>query len=105
MNKIMEYMYFGLPVVAYDLTETRLSAGPAADYAQANEENDLARRIAGLLDDPERREQMGSVGRGRLRTKLAWEHSAPVLLAAYDQLRPGRNMATNGASHAPVRRR
>jgi glycosyltransferase involved in cell wall biosynthesis len=105
MNKIMEYMYFGLPVVAYDLTETRLSAGPAADYAQANEEHDLARRIAKLLDDPERRAQMGSVGRERLRTKLAWEHSVPVLLAAYDQLRPGRNLATNGAPRAPVRQR
>ena len=105
MNKIMEYMCFGLPVVAYDLTETRLSAGPAADYAQANEEHDLARRIAKLLDDPERRAQMGSVGRERLRTKLAWEHSVPVLLAAYDQLRPGRNLATNGAPRAPVRQR
>ena len=30
MNKIMEYMFFGLPVVAYDLTEHRVSAGPAA---------------------------------------------------------------------------
>ena len=105
MNKIMEYMHFGLPIVAYDLTETRLSAGPAADYAQANEEHDLARRIGGLLDDPERRAQMGSVGRERLRTKLAWEHSVPVLLAAYDQLLPGRSMATNGATHAPVRQR
>ena len=27
MNKVMEYMYFGLPVVAYDLHETRVSAG------------------------------------------------------------------------------
>jgi glycosyltransferase involved in cell wall biosynthesis len=105
MNKIMEYMYFGLPIVAYDLTETRLSAGPAADYAQANEERDLARRIAGLLDDPERRAQMASVGRERLRTKLAWEHSVPALLAAYDQVLPGRNTATNGAAHAPVRQR
>ena len=30
MNKTLEYMAFGLPVVAFDLTETRVSAGPAA---------------------------------------------------------------------------
>jgi glycosyltransferase involved in cell wall biosynthesis len=29
MNKVIEYMYFGLPVVAYVLWETRVSAGPA----------------------------------------------------------------------------
>jgi glycosyltransferase involved in cell wall biosynthesis len=86
MNKIMEYMYFGLPIVAYDLTENRLSAGPAAVYAEANQERDLARHIAGLLDDPARQEQMGAVGRERLRNQLAWEHSAPVLLAAYRRL-------------------
>ncbi len=88
MNKIMEYMYFGLPIVAYDLTENRLSAGPAAVYAEANRERDLARCIACLLDDAERRAQMGLVGRERLRTQLAWEHSAPVLLAAYQRLLP-----------------
>ncbi len=29
MNKVIEYMYFGLPVVAFDLHETRVSAGEA----------------------------------------------------------------------------
>ena len=33
MNKIMEYLYFGLPVVGYELTENRVSAGPAALFA------------------------------------------------------------------------
>ena len=31
---------------------------------------------------------MGEAGRERVRTVLAWEHSAPVLLAAYDRLWP-----------------
>jgi glycosyltransferase involved in cell wall biosynthesis len=30
MNKIMEYLFFGLPMVGYDLTENRVSAGQAA---------------------------------------------------------------------------
>jgi glycosyltransferase involved in cell wall biosynthesis len=86
MNKIMEYMYFGLPIVAYDLTENRLSADAAAVYAEANREHELARSIAELLDDPTRGAQMGAIGRRRLSDHLAWEHSAPILLAAYQRL-------------------
>jgi glycosyltransferase involved in cell wall biosynthesis len=84
----MEYMFFGLPIVAYDLAENRVSAGRAALYAEPNRERELARRIAKLLDDPARRRRMGWEGRERVRTVLAWEHSAPVLLAAYDRLWP-----------------
>jgi glycosyltransferase involved in cell wall biosynthesis len=91
MNKIMEYMFFGLPVVGYELTENRFSAGEAAVFATPNSERDLARRIADLLDDPARREQMGRVGRERVRSVLAWEYSAPVLLAAYERLWPARD--------------
>jgi glycosyltransferase involved in cell wall biosynthesis len=35
--KVMEYMAFELPVVAFDLKETRLSAGDAAVYVTPNE--------------------------------------------------------------------
>jgi hypothetical protein len=31
---------------------------------------------------------MGRAGQDRARSVLAWEHSAPVLLAAYDRLWP-----------------
>ena len=86
MNKVMEYMFFGLPVVAYDLTETRVSADGAAVYAEPNSERSLAAEIDTLLDDPERRRRMGTVGRDRVRTALAWEYSAPILLEAYEQL-------------------
>jgi glycosyltransferase involved in cell wall biosynthesis len=88
MNKIMEYQFFGLPIVGYDLTENRVSAGPAALFAEPNHEHELARCIAELLDDPARRQAMGSAGQDRVRSVLAWEHSAPVLLAAYDRLWP-----------------
>ncbi len=37
MNKTMEYMAFALPVVAFDLRETRVSAGDAAVYATPND--------------------------------------------------------------------
>ena len=85
MNKIIEYMYFGLPIVCYDLKEARVSAGDAALYVEANDEGALARGIARLIGDPEKRETMRRYGMERLRTRLAWEFSVPPLLAAYQK--------------------
>ncbi len=88
MNKIMEYMYFGLPIVAYDLTEGRYSAQGAAVYVEPNCEAALAEGIDQLLDDREKREVMSDYGMRRLRDHLAWEHSEPRLLAAYGRICP-----------------
>jgi glycosyltransferase involved in cell wall biosynthesis len=86
MNKIMEYMFFGLPIVAFDLAETRASAADAAVYAMANDHRELARCVASLLDDRARRQAMSSSGQRRVRDALAWEYSEPPLLAAYEQV-------------------
>ncbi len=86
MNKVMEYMALGKPIVQFDLTEGRVSAQGAALYADKNDERDLARRIVYLLDRPELRAQMGAIGRQRVKCKLAWEHEVPNLLRAYNAL-------------------
>ncbi len=86
MNKIMEYMFFGLPIVAFDLAEAHVSAQEAAVYAAPNSVDELGKRIAELLDDPERRRRMSAYGKRRLRDELAWEHSAPHLLDAYGRV-------------------
>ena len=86
MNKIMEYMFFGLPIVSYDLTEHRVSAQDAAIYAESNSEAALAEEVAKLLDDPETRKQMSEYGSHRVREKLVWQHSVPPLLTAYDAI-------------------
>jgi glycosyltransferase involved in cell wall biosynthesis len=85
MNKIIEYMFFGLPIVCYDLAEARVSAGEAALYVEANNETALARGILRLIGDPARCAQMREYGMERLRGKLAWEFSVPPLLTAYDR--------------------
>jgi glycosyltransferase involved in cell wall biosynthesis len=90
MNKVLEYMFFGLPVVAYDLRETRVSAGDAGLYVEPNQERALAEGIARLLDDADRRAEMGRVGQLRVKETLAWNHSVPALLAAYDRVSPKR---------------
>ncbi len=86
MNKIMEYMALGKPVVQFDLTEGRVSAQQASLYAKPNDAIDLANKILELLADPVKRQQMGSFGRERVENELAWHHEAPKLLAAYEHL-------------------
>lgn len=86
MNKILEYMALGLPVVQYDLTEGRRSAAEASVYAEPNNPVDLASRIEELLDDVDARQNMAKVGQARLRDELEWRHQAPKLLSVYSQL-------------------
>jgi glycosyltransferase involved in cell wall biosynthesis len=86
MNKIMEYMALGKPIVQFDLTEGRFSAQDASLYARRNDAQDMGLKIVELLDDPERRQKMGQFGRWRVEHQLEWRYEAPKLLAAYEQL-------------------
>jgi glycosyltransferase involved in cell wall biosynthesis len=88
MNKILEYMACGRPIVAYDLREHRCSAGEAALYARPNCEDDLAAQIAKLLDDPGLRLRMGELGRRRFLESMSWEHNRGELLRAYEAICP-----------------
>jgi glycosyltransferase involved in cell wall biosynthesis len=83
MNKIMEYMAFGKPIVQFEVTEGRVSAGEASVYARANDPVDLAEKIATLIDDPDRCARMGEIGVARVRDLWSWEHQVPRLIAAY----------------------
>jgi len=86
MNKVMEYMALGKPIVQFDLTEGRFSAQRASLYARKNDAVDFAKKIVELLDDPAQRAAMGAFGRRRVEEQLEWRHEAPRLLAAYDAL-------------------
>lgn len=86
MNKIVEYMAMGLPIVSFDLKESRHSAQDAAVYARPNDEREFGDLIVGLMDDPDRRAQMSATGRQRMAEALCWEHSKRHLVAAYDGL-------------------
>lgn len=86
MNKIMEYMALGKPIVQFDLTEGRVSAQDASLYARRDDPIDLAQKILELLDCPQKREQMGEYGKTRVQNQLAWEFEEPKLLQAYERL-------------------
>jgi glycosyltransferase involved in cell wall biosynthesis len=86
MNKIMEYMALGKPMVQFDLAEGRFSAQGASLYARRNDAADLAAKLLELLGDPQRRRAMGALGRRRVLEELEWRHEVPKLLAAYEAL-------------------
>src|SRR5580692_1429970 len=89
MNKIIEYMAFGRPIVAFDLLEHRRSAESAAVYVQGNDDAALGHAIRELLLDGDRRQVMSEFGRARFREVLAWENSEQQLIATYRHLLDG----------------
>jgi glycosyltransferase involved in cell wall biosynthesis len=89
MNKTMEYMAFELPVVAFDLRETRVSAGDAGVYVEPNDVEKYAAAIVELMDDEPRRSRLGRLGRARVERELAWSHQQRAYLGVYQRLTSG----------------
>lgn len=104
--KIAEYMAMEKPIVAYDLVETRFTAGDAAVYVRSGDGKGYAAAVISLLDDPARRASMGRIGSDRVKTRFQWEHQKVHLLHAYDHVlrqargdrgSPGRGSSPNGS--------
>jgi glycosyltransferase involved in cell wall biosynthesis len=102
MNKTMEYMAFGLPVVAFDLKETRVSAEGAASYVPSGDVAAYARAIVELLDDDDKREVMGREGRRRIEDELAWSYQRDAYVDVYDTL-VGRTRTTPAPHQQVIR--
>jgi glycosyltransferase involved in cell wall biosynthesis len=98
MIKIPEYLAMGCPVVSYDLTESRVSAGDAAVFVTPGDHAGLGAALDALLDAPGRRAAMAATGQAAVRDTLAWQHQVPALLAAYE-----RAVASAGGTPAPPR--
>jgi glycosyltransferase involved in cell wall biosynthesis len=86
MNKVVEYMAMGKPIVAFDLHEVRDTARGAGLYIESNDPEAFGDQILKLLDSPETRQRMGEVGLQRFNDTLAWEHQEERLVKAYDHL-------------------
>ena len=75
MNKTMEYMAFGLPVVAFDLAETRVSAADAAVYVRPNDVEELRPRRSSTSSTTRRRvPRWVATAASASSSDLAWEH-------------------------------
>jgi glycosyltransferase involved in cell wall biosynthesis len=89
MNKTMEYMSYALPVVAFDLTETRVSAGGAACYVDPLAPGCVelfARTVARLLKDLGTRAEMTVAARRRAEHILDWLPQRRAYVGVYDAL-------------------
>ncbi|WP_439374657.1 glycosyltransferase family 4 protein [Bradyrhizobium sp. DASA03120] len=93
MNKVLEYMTLGKPIVQFELTEGRFSAGDASVYAKPNDPIDFAEKLLALLDDPRACARMGAIGRTSIEERFAWSYEAPKLLQAYSRALDERERA------------
>ncbi|SDI99132.1 Glycosyltransferase involved in cell wall bisynthesis [Frankineae bacterium MT45] len=72
MNKTMEYMAYCLPVISFDLVETRVSAAESAIYLPSGDLAAFAAAWELLLDDPAERARRGALARTRVAAELDW---------------------------------
>jgi glycosyltransferase involved in cell wall biosynthesis len=86
MNKTMEYMAYCLPIVSFDLVETRVTAGDAALYVDSDDLAGFADAVERLLDDEGLRADLGLLGRRRVSTELDWRSQAAAYVSVFDDL-------------------
>lgn len=85
MNKVFEYSTLGLPILAFNLTETRRLLGDAALYAAAPTVEALTDGLTRLLAEPELRRELGSRAAVLAARSFRWDDQVKELLAAYDR--------------------
>lgn len=85
MIKITEYLAAARPVVAYELLETRRTAGEAVLYAPCGDGEAFGGLVERLAGEPAERERLATAGRARAE-ELVWEHSARALTELYARL-------------------
>jgi glycosyltransferase involved in cell wall biosynthesis len=78
--KVLEYMASGLPVVAFDLPETKAVAQGAGILVDPGDVTALAQAVVDLLDDPAERARLGAEGQRRVRERLSWERQREAYL-------------------------
>ena len=87
MNKVFEYMMMGLPFAQFDLTQARSEAGGAGLVVEEHSPAALARAVVDLVDDPDRRAEMGRTGMEIAARDFRWEGEAARYLAAHEAAR------------------
>ncbi|VXB17852.1 glycosyltransferase family 4 protein [Aeromicrobium sp. 9AM] len=88
--KAMEYLGVGLPLVAYDVQETRRLAEGAGVLVTPGETEVIALELIRLLDNSAERSRLGEVGSERVRLHLAWERQSEVYLSIIADLAGSR---------------
>jgi glycosyltransferase involved in cell wall biosynthesis len=94
-NKVMEYMAYALPVVTFDLVETRVTAQDCALYVPSGDVAGFAQAVDDLLKDEPRRVDMSARARDRCVHVLDWRPQARAYVSVYDRI-AGRSASAVG---------
>ncbi len=84
---LIEAMACGKPVVAHAIPGVRSVVRDGEDglLARPGDVADLAAKIQALLDDPDRRREMGGRGRTKVEERYAWPRIIPRLVQVYEE--------------------
>jgi sugar transferase (PEP-CTERM/EpsH1 system associated) len=74
-NKILEAMASGVPVVASRVAAGGVDAVPGEHFLVASDPEGYAQAVLQVLDQPEKRRQLGAAGRERMLSNHAWGRS------------------------------
>ena len=89
-GKILNYMAMALPTVAFSTTAQTELLGHLGVYAPIGDVEQLAARIAELMDQPERRRALGQNARLRAIQQYGWDRVGNVMETAYRNLTTDR---------------
>ncbi len=91
-GKILEYMAMALPTVAFETPQSREYLGTLGCYAgRDGNAIALADALAALLDDPQRRTELGQRLRERAERHFSWERTGRQLLQIYRTVLASKN--------------
>ena len=83
MNKIVEYMALGRPIIQFACVEGEKTALGASRSVRGSDPKSLAKALLNLLENELDRFNMSVFGLKRFRDDLAWEHQESKLISAY----------------------
>lgn len=87
VTKVLDYMAMGRPVLQFRLDEMQRVCGDATAYASDFDSVSFADELEALLDDPERRADLGRRGHERICDGGLWPDQIPSLIAAIETAR------------------
>lgn len=86
-GKISNYMAMGLPVVTFETPVSREILGDIGIYARMGSVDDLADKLALVLENSALAQQLGAAGRARAVADFSWESAARQIEAIYARTR------------------
>ena len=86
MNKIIEYMAYGLPIIQFRAVEGSFTAESSSIYLEEYSPTAFMSAVVDLIENKDQREQMSKFGFERFRRDLSWESQVPNLVKIYNQV-------------------